>query len=153
MSALTGVPSTERTLPVASAAAVRAQARALLREHRSALLTVVGLHAIAAVAALAAPFVVGRLVDAVTRGEAAGSIDAMVAGLAAAILAQTVLVWAARRESFRLGERILASIRGGVGVTPRVRRGRRRNALWGGRIGSVDVLIPARTQGTESDRI
>ena len=70
MSVSAGVPSARRTLPVATLASVRAQTAALLREHRGALIEVVGLHAIAAVAGLAAPFVVGRLVDEVTAGTA-----------------------------------------------------------------------------------
>ncbi len=110
MTPVTGVPSTRRTLPVAGAAAVRAHARELLSRHRVALATVVGLHAVAAAAALVAPLIVGRLVDAVTRGDT-GGIDGLAIVLAAAIAAQTALVWAARRESFRLGERVFAQLR------------------------------------------
>ena len=111
MSVSAGVPSARRTLPVATLASVRAQTAALLREHRGALIEVVGLHAIAAVAGLAAPFVVGRLVDEVTAGTAYESVDRQALWLAGAILAQTVLVWAARRSSFRLGERVFAQLR------------------------------------------
>jgi len=111
MSLSPGIPTTRRTLPVATLASVRAQTAALLREHRRALLTVVGLHAVAAVAGLAAPYVVGQLVDEVTRGTAYATVDRLSMWLAAAILAQTGLVWAARRSSFRLGERVFAQLR------------------------------------------
>ncbi|MBK8470162.1 MAG: ABC transporter ATP-binding protein [Candidatus Phosphoribacter sp.] len=111
MSATSTADPTRRTLPVATLASVRAQTRELLREHRRALLAVIGLHAVAAVAGLAAPFVVGRLVDEVTRGTAYATVDRLVLWLAGAILAQTVLVWAARRASFRLGERVFAQLR------------------------------------------
>ena len=79
MSVSAGVPSTRRTLPVATLASVRAQTSALLREHRRALLTVVGLHALAAAAGLAAPYVVGRLVDEVTGGTAYATVDRLAA--------------------------------------------------------------------------
>ncbi len=111
MSVSAGVPSTRCTLPVATLASVRAQTRHLLREHRRSLGLVVGLHAVAAVAALAAPFVVGLLVDAVTGGTTHEHVDRLAIWLAGAILLQTVLVWAARRESFRLGERVFAQLR------------------------------------------
>ena len=111
MSVSAGVPSTRRTLPVATLASVRAQTSALLREHRRALLTVVGLHALAAAAGLAAPYVVGRLVDEVTGGTAYATVDRLALWLAAAILCQTVLGWAAGRASFRLGERVFAQLR------------------------------------------
>jgi len=111
MSVSAGVPSTRRTLPIASPASVRAQARALLREHRGALLTVVGLHALAAIAGLAAPYVVGLLVDAVTAGTAYETVDRLALWLAVAITLRTVLVWAAGRSSFRLGERVFAQLR------------------------------------------
>ena len=42
MSVSAGVPSARRTLPVATLASVRAQTAALLREHRGALIEVVG---------------------------------------------------------------------------------------------------------------
>ena len=79
----------------------------LLREHRRALMTVVGLHALAAAAGLAAPYVVGRLVDEVTGGTAYATVDRLALWLAAAILCQTVLGWAAGRASFRLGDDVV----------------------------------------------
>jgi ABC-type multidrug transport system fused ATPase/permease subunit len=113
---LTTEPSI-RALPVAGGAAVRAQARDLLVEHRGTMGRVVGLHALAAVAALAAPYVVGLLVDEVSGvHESAGPtgtehIDRLALWLAGAILVQTGLTWAARRASFRLGETVFAQLR------------------------------------------
>ncbi|HOF64091.1 MAG TPA: ABC transporter transmembrane domain-containing protein, partial [Dermatophilaceae bacterium] len=100
-----------RTLPVAEMASVVRAARGLLRQYRAPFGQVVGLHAVAALVGLAAPFVIGRLVDDLTAGRAGESLDRLVAGLAAAIVVQTVLVWAARRASFRLGERVFAQLR------------------------------------------
>ena len=100
-----------RTLPVAEMASVTRAARGLLRTYRAPFGQVVGLHAVAALVGLAAPFVIGRLVDDLTAGRAGESLDRLVAWLAAAIVTQTVLVWAARRASFRLGERVFAQLR------------------------------------------
>jgi len=105
------VDPVRRTLPVADGPAVKRQAGALLRQYRRELGTVVGLHAVAALAGLAAPFVVGRLVDDITHGTDLATVDRLVGGLAIAIVVQTGLVWAARRSSFRLGERVFAQLR------------------------------------------
>lgn len=111
MSVAAGVPTTRRTLPVATMDSVRAETRALMGEHRSALVGVVVLHALAAFTGLAAPWVVGRLVDEVTHGTTTDTIDRLIGLLAGAIVVQTVLFWAARRASFRLGERVFAQLR------------------------------------------
>jgi ABC-type multidrug transport system fused ATPase/permease subunit len=105
------VDPVRRTLPVADGPAVKRQALALLQQYRRELTAVVGLHGVAALAGLAAPFVVGRLVDDITRGTELATVDRLIGGLALAIIVQTVLVWAARRASFRLGERVFAQLR------------------------------------------
>jgi ABC-type multidrug transport system fused ATPase/permease subunit len=106
-----------RTLPVADMAAVTRHARALAREHRGYLALVLGLHALAALAALAGPWLVGRLVDTVTGARAGATaeglaeVDRIALLLAASVLAQTALTWAARRGSFVLGETVFAGLR------------------------------------------
>jgi ABC-type multidrug transport system fused ATPase/permease subunit len=107
---LTTEPST-RTLPVSSMASVAAHTRGLLREHRGTMTKVVGLHALAATAALAAPRLVGDLVDAVTTGTTRSHIDTLSMWLAVSVLLQTVLMWAARRASFIMGETVFAQLR------------------------------------------
>lgn len=102
---------TGRLLPVADMASVRAHTRALMREHRRTLATVIGLHALAAVAALIAPRLVGSLVDAVSHGTTRGYVDTIAVWLAASVILQTVLMWAARRASFILGEQVFAQLR------------------------------------------
>jgi len=101
-----------RTLPIADSAGVWEHTRGLVREHRGLVVRVLGLHAVAALAALAAPWLVGRLVDVVSghRGDT-GTVDKIAMGLAAAVLAQTGLTWAARRWSFILGETVFAELR------------------------------------------
>jgi len=107
---LTSEPSL-RALPVSDMASVRAQAKTLLREHRRSLASVMGLHALAAVAALAAPRIVGLLVDDVTTGTTTSAIDKLAVILALSVVVQTILTWAGRRSAFRMGEDIFAQLR------------------------------------------
>jgi len=108
--ALTTEPVT-RTLPIADMASVRRHARGLLHEHRATMTKVIGLHALAALASLVAPRLVGELVDGVTHGTTRAHIDTLVIWLAASVLLQTALVWAARRASFIMGETVFAQLR------------------------------------------
>ena len=98
-------------LPIAAGPEVRARAAELLRENRVAVAGVIGLHALAAVAGLAAPPLLGALVESVEQGTTTGHVDRLVAILAAFVLAQTVLTWFARRASFVLSESIFAKLR------------------------------------------
>ncbi len=100
-----------RTLPVADMASVRRHASALLHEHRRTMTKVIGLHALAALASLVAPRLVGNLVDGVTHGTTRAHIDTLAIWLAASVLLQTVLMWAARRSSFIMGETVFAQLR------------------------------------------
>lgn len=104
-----------RTLPIADMAAVVRHARRLAAEHRRYLALVLGLHALAALAALAAPWLVGRLVDTVSgkgaEQAALAEVDRIALLLAGAVLVQTGLTWAARRSSFILGETVFAQLR------------------------------------------
>ena len=106
------VEPTTRSLPVAEMSSVKAHAAGILRRHRRDLGLVVGLHALAAVAALAAPRIVGLLVDDLTGGGITTTIiDRLAVILAAAMVLQTVLTFFARRASFRMGEDIFAELR------------------------------------------
>jgi ABC-type multidrug transport system fused ATPase/permease subunit len=99
------------TLPVATAAQVRAHAVAIARRHRRALTVAVGLHAAAALAGLAGPPLLGAIVDAVGRGTTTGQIDRLALAVLAALVVQVVLVGLARNASYVLGERVLAELR------------------------------------------
>src|SRR5918995_2499833 len=98
-------------LPIADGPEVRAHAAALFRRHRRALGAVLGLHALAAVAGLAGPRLLGELVQAVKDGTTTAHIDRVVALLAVFVVAQTVLTWFARRASFVLSEEVFARLR------------------------------------------
>ena len=108
--ALTTEPSV-RTLPVADMASVKAHTRATLLRHRRRLVSVVALHALAATASLAAPRIIGELVDGVTHGITGAQVDRLAGILAVAVVVQTLVTWAARRSSFILGETIFADLR------------------------------------------
>jgi ABC-type bacteriocin/lantibiotic exporter with double-glycine peptidase domain len=98
-------------LPIADGEELRRQAKLLGRQHRRALLGVIGLHASAAAAGLAGPPLLGLLVQSVENGTTSGYVDKIVLVLAAFLLAQTILTWLARRASFVLSEKIFAELR------------------------------------------
>ena len=104
-------PPTRTTLPVAEMTSVRAHTAGLLRRHRRQLTFVVGLHALAAVAALVAPRIVGQLVDTVTQHGTLETVDRLAMVLAASVVVQTVLTWFARRAAFQMGEDFFAELR------------------------------------------
>ncbi|MBB2985596.1 ABC transporter ATP-binding protein [Terracoccus luteus] len=108
--ALTIEPTT-RALPVADTASVRAHTRELVRRHRRRLLVVVLLHAVAAVAGLVAPRVLGLLIDEIDGGRSVAAVDRLALWIAGAVVLQTVVTWFARRASFVLGETVFAELR------------------------------------------
>jgi ABC-type multidrug transport system fused ATPase/permease subunit len=98
-------------LPVATAAQVRAHARAIALRHRGELAGTVGLHAASALAGLAGPALLGGIVDAVGRGTSTRHVDRVALAVLAALVAHVALERAARLASCVLGERILAELR------------------------------------------
>ena len=98
-------------LPIAAGADVRSEAAVLLRRYRSPLAVVLGLNALAALAGLVGPFLLGELVEAVEEGTTTGYVDRVIAVLIVSVIAQTVLTWFARRSSFVLSEQVFAYLR------------------------------------------
>ncbi|HET7327249.1 MAG TPA: ABC transporter ATP-binding protein [Nocardioidaceae bacterium] len=98
-------------LPIADAAQVRRYARALARRHPRELGVTVALHCLAAVAGLAAPWLIGNLVEAVDQGTTIEVVDRTIIAIASFLLAQTVLTRYARYTSFALGETVLGELR------------------------------------------
>ncbi|MGV9773609.1 ABC transporter ATP-binding protein [Streptosporangium sp. NPDC003464] len=97
-------------LPVADQAQVRAYARRLTLKYPRDLTVALGLHGLAAVAGLAVPWLLGRLVQGVHDGT---GVDVTMVALAIGgfLVAQAVLVRAAVYASSRLGEKVLAELR------------------------------------------
>jgi ABC-type multidrug transport system fused ATPase/permease subunit len=103
--------STSTSLPVADTPAVRRYAAAIARRNPRLLWTALFLHVLAAVAALAAPRLLGELVEAVETGTTAAYVDKVVLVLAGFLVVQTVLTRYARLASQMLGEKVLAELR------------------------------------------
>ena len=103
------LPTTD--LPVADTPAVRRYVRALARRHPRFLGGALVLHLLAALAGLAAPRILGDLVQSVEQGTTLGHVDRVVLVLAVFLVAQTVLTRYARYVSQVLGEKVLAELR------------------------------------------
>ena len=98
-------------LPVANARSVRRYARDIARRHPRMLWGTLTLHVLAALTALAAPRLLGDLVQAVEDGTTTGHVDRIAALLAGFLLLQTVLTRYARLVSGVLAEQVLAELR------------------------------------------
>ncbi|MEU5163750.1 ABC transporter ATP-binding protein [Streptomyces sp. NPDC020875] len=98
-------------LPVATGAAVRRAALRLIRLERRAFLTILAVNALAAAAALAAPWIVGRIVDEVRDGAGTGTVDRLALAIVGFALAQLLLTRWARYTGHRFGERSIARVR------------------------------------------
>ena len=98
-------------LPVADARQVRRYARALMRRHPGALAGAIGLHVLAAVAGLAAPRLIGDLVEAIEQGTTTVTVDRIALVIAGFVVVQSVITRFAHMASARLGERVLAELR------------------------------------------
>jgi ABC-type multidrug transport system fused ATPase/permease subunit len=98
-------------LPVATTRQVVDYARGLLRRHPGSIALAIVLNVAAAFAALAAPRLLGDLVEAVEQGTTLAHVDRVVVLLSVFLAAQTVLTRYARYVSFVLGEKILAEVR------------------------------------------
>ena len=98
-------------LPVADGRSVRRYAAGIARRHPRLLWGALALHVGAALAALAAPRLLGDLVEAVEDGTTVGHVDRIILILAGFLLVGTVLTRYARYTSQVLGEQVLAELR------------------------------------------
>ena len=98
-------------LPVAAGRQVRAHVRQVLATRWRELTVVIGLYAAATAAGLIPPSLLGDIVTGVQHNTTAGHIDLLAGGIAAALLAQAVLIRFGALASARLGEALLATFR------------------------------------------
>lgn len=99
-------------LPVADAGTVRRAGRQMLRNERGAVLRMLLLTGLAALAAAAGPWLLGRIVTGVEAGNLSVSgVDGLAAAVLGCAAAQLVLTRGARGLSHRFGERALARLR------------------------------------------
>jgi len=102
---------TSTLLPVATPGQVWEHTRDLLARHRRPLVGMLALNALAALAGLVGPRLLGELVGSLQDGTTRDHVDRIAVLLAGALLAQTVLTWLARRAGFVLGETVFAGLR------------------------------------------
>ncbi|WP_033346459.1 ABC transporter ATP-binding protein [Catenuloplanes japonicus] len=98
-------------LPIATPAEVRRYVRGLFRRHPRPLGLMLSLHALGALCGLAAPRLLGELIEIIRDGGTTGALDRVGVALAGAVIVQSALVYLARNASARLGERVLAELR------------------------------------------
>lgn len=99
-------------LPVATAAQVRAAIRAVLRHDRRGAVLVLVTTCLAAAAGLAAPWLIGRIVNHVEQGRPGTvTIDLLALAVAGAAVTGIVLTRQARYLAHRFAERALARLR------------------------------------------
>ncbi|RGC66872.1 putative ABC transporter ATP-binding protein [Micromonospora sp. MW-13] len=98
-------------LPVADRAAVRRATRDLVGQDRRAVAVVLALHVAAAVAGLAAPWLLGRIVDRVGAGAGVATVDRLALAIAGCVLAQALISRYAQYAGHRFGERAVARLR------------------------------------------
>jgi ABC-type multidrug transport system fused ATPase/permease subunit len=103
--------SARETLPVAQPRDVRRYAVRLCRRHPRVLGGALVLHGLAAVAGLAAPRLIGELVESIERGTTLAAVDRIMLLLAGFVVVQAVLTRYARLVSQVLGEQVLAELR------------------------------------------
>lgn len=98
-------------LPVAGSAEIRRHARRLARRHPRRLAVALVLHGLAAITGLAAPRLIGGLVEDVQNGTTAAKVNEVILVIAVFVVTQSLLTRWARFKSFALGEQVLAELR------------------------------------------
>ena len=98
-------------LPVADRAAVRREILDLVGRDRRAVLVVLVLHGAAAIAGLAAPWLLGRIVDQVAAGAGVATVDRLAVAIGGCVLVQALLSRYAQYAGHRFGERAVARLR------------------------------------------
>jgi ABC-type multidrug transport system fused ATPase/permease subunit len=100
------------SLPIATSAQVRTYARTLTARHRGALARMLGVYALASIAALVPAWAIGQITNlASNHALAAGSVARYVAALGVSSLAYGLLTYGARRRAYVLGETVFAELR------------------------------------------
>ncbi|MEV5497800.1 ABC transporter ATP-binding protein [Nonomuraea fuscirosea] len=108
---MSGVTQGSGGLPVAEAAQTRRAAVRLVRRDGRAFAAMLALNGLAAVAGLAAPWLLGRIVDEVKAGATVGVVDRLALAILVCAVVQLLLARYASYVGHRFGERTLARIR------------------------------------------
>ncbi|MFF8914066.1 ABC transporter ATP-binding protein [Streptomyces sp. NPDC015032] len=104
-------PESATTLPVGSPATVRSYVRELLGRHRRPFAVLVSFNAIAVIASIAGPYLLGGLVEDLSDGVTDLHLERTAGVFALALIVQTVFTRMMRLRSAMLGEEMLADLR------------------------------------------
>ncbi|MGW0748485.1 ABC transporter ATP-binding protein [Streptomyces sp. NPDC002587] len=104
-------PESAATLPVGTSATVRGYVRGLFRRHRRAFVVLVGVNAVAVIASMVGPYLLGRLVDDLAAGARELHLERVVLLFAVALAVQAFFVRLVRLRGAMLGEEMLADLR------------------------------------------
>ncbi|MEV5946299.1 ABC transporter ATP-binding protein [Streptomyces sp. NPDC051993] len=104
-------PQSATTLPVGTPATVRSYVRGLLRRHRRAFGILVGTNAVAVLASMVGPYLLGGIVEDLSSGVRDLQLGRTAALFALALIIQTVFVRMVRLRGGMLGEEMLADLR------------------------------------------
>ncbi|TDU79602.1 MULTISPECIES: ABC transporter ATP-binding protein [unclassified Streptomyces] len=104
-------PESAATLPVGTTATVRGYVRGLFRRHRRAFLVLVTVNAVAVIASMVGPYLLGRVVDQLAAGARELHLGRVALLFALALVVQTFFVRLVRLRGAMLGEEMLADLR------------------------------------------
>lgn len=104
-------PESATTLPVGTPTTVRSYVRELLRRHRGRFTVLVAFNAIAVVASIVGPYLLGGLVEDLSDGARDLHLERTAGMFALALIVQTVFTRLMRLRSAMLGEEMLADLR------------------------------------------
>ncbi|MER7312820.1 MULTISPECIES: ABC transporter ATP-binding protein [Streptomyces] len=104
-------PESATTLPVGTPATVGAYVRSLLRRHRRPFVVLVTVNAIAVIASITGPYLLGGLVEDLSNGVEDLRLERTAAIFTVALAVQTVFTHTMRLRGAMLGEEMLADLR------------------------------------------
>ncbi|MGI5448451.1 ABC transporter ATP-binding protein [Streptomyces sp. CA-243310] len=104
-------PETAATLPVGTSTTVRDYVRGLFRRHRRAFVLLVTVNAVAVIASMVGPYLLGRVVDDLAAGVRELRLGTVALLFAGALVVQTLFVRQVRLRGAMLGEEMLADLR------------------------------------------
>ncbi|WP_406388296.1 ABC transporter ATP-binding protein [Streptomyces sp. NBC_00887] len=104
-------PQSATTLPVGTPLTVRSYVRSLLRRHRKPFVVLIAVNAIAVIASITGPYLLGGLVEDLSNGVTDLHLERTAAVFALALIVQTVFTRTMRLRGAVLGEEMLADLR------------------------------------------
>ncbi|MFC8228512.1 ABC transporter ATP-binding protein [Streptomyces sp. NPDC057287] len=104
-------PESATTLPVGTPTTVQTYVRALLRRHRAPFAALIAVNAVAVIASITGPYLLGGLVEDLSNGVTDLHLERTAAVFALALVVQTVFTRTMRLRGAMLGEEMLADLR------------------------------------------